>query len=97
MSRSPSRAQRRILEALAARATAFVSGAAASREMYGLDLVAAGAARSSLYVELARLEDLGWIESREEDPPPAPQLPRRLYHVTVAGAAVLLPEAKALP
>ena len=76
--------QRRILEVLAAH----------EGEMYGLDLVAAGAAsRMSLYVELARLEDRGWIEGREE-PPSTATIARRIYRITSAGAAALLPQAE---
>lgn len=95
---APSQSQRRILEALASRADAAELKTAPSPEMYGLDLVAAGvASRSSLYVELARLEDFGWIEGREEDPAPPAGLARRVYQITSAGAAVLLPLAKAVP
>jgi DNA-binding PadR family transcriptional regulator len=81
--------QRQILEVLAA----------ATGEMYGLDIVAAGAAsRASLYVELARLEDHGWIESHEEENPlSGVTFVRRLYRITTAGAAQLLPAAKVVP
>lgn len=68
--------------------------AAANRELYGLDLVAAGAAkRGSLYVVLARMEDRGLIEGREE-PSASPLPPRRLYRITDAGRATRLPTAK---
>lgn len=81
--------QRRILEALAARS---------DEELYGLDLVAAGAAsRMSLYVELSRLEDRGWIACREEPPEQAAFVQRRIYRITPAGAAALLPTAKVVP
>ena len=77
--------QRRILEVLAT----------AEGEMYGLDIVAAGAAgRGSVYVELARLEDLGWISAREEPPVDPAMLPRRVYRITEAGGAQLLPAAR---
>ena len=78
--------QRQIIEVLAS----------CAGEMYGLDIVATGAAsRGSLYVELARLEDLGWIESREEPlHNTAIGLARRLYRITPAGAATLLPTAR---
>ena len=77
--------QLRILEVLAAQ----------KAEMYGLDIVKAGAAsRMSLYVELARLEDLGLIEGREEPPNEATIVARRLYRITTAGAAKLLPAAE---
>ena len=63
--------------------------------MYGLDLVNAGVAkRSWLYVVLGRMEESGLIEGREEDEIAPPQLPRRLYRITHAGRAKLLPVAK---
>jgi DNA-binding MarR family transcriptional regulator len=74
--------ERRILEALAN----------ADRELYGLDLVAAGAAkRRWLYVVLSRMEERGLIEGREDL---VGTSPRRLYRITDAGRAVLLPIAK---
>lgn len=79
--------ERRILEVLAA----------ADRELYGLDLVAAGVARrGSMYVLLARMEERGLIESREEDATTlaSGQLPRRVYRITDAGRALLLPTAR---
>lgn len=64
--------------------------AAADREVYGLDLVTGGAAsRASLYVELFRLEEHGLIESRFEDGAEYPR--RRLYRITAAGNAALVP------
>ena len=78
--------QRRVLEVLAAHA---------DDDLYGLDLVTAGvASRGSIYVELARLEDLGWITSREEPLETAVFVQRRIYRITPAGAALLLPAAK---
>ena len=77
--------------------------AASDRELYGLDLVNAGVAkRRWLYVVLGRMEDSGLIEGREEtgveetgvEPP---QLPRRLYRITDAGRAALLPVAQVRP
>jgi len=77
--------QRRILEVLAK----------ADDEIYGLGIVATGAAsRGSVYVELARMEDLGWITSRETALDLVGTLPRRVYRITAAGAAQLLPEAR---
>ena len=69
--------------------------AAANRELYGLDLVAAGVAkRRWLYVVLGRMEESGLIEGCEEAVVEPPQLPRRLYRITDAGRAALLPVAK---
>ena len=63
--------------------------AAADRELYGLDLVTAGAVKTyTLYVVLARMEDRGWIESRFEDGN-SPR--RRLYRITHAGRVALVP------
>jgi DNA-binding PadR family transcriptional regulator len=69
--------------------------AAADRELYGLDLVAAGAAkRRWLYVVLGRMEESGLIEGHTEEGILPPQLPRRIYRITDAGRAALLPVAK---
>lgn len=74
--------ERRILEILAA----------ADRELYGLDLVAAGAVSHwRLYVVLGGMEDRGLIEGRFDV---ASDPPRRLYRITSAGLAALLPIAK---
>jgi DNA-binding PadR family transcriptional regulator len=71
--------EQRILRALAAD----------GGEMYGLDLVAARAAkRSWLYVVLHRMEESGWIESRFADGD-SPR--RRLYRITDAGRAAIVP------
>ena len=63
-----------------------------SREMYGLELVAASAGelkRGTVYVTLGRMEQKGFISSRlDEDPPPFGGLPRRLYTATVVGREV---------
>ena len=75
------------------------------RERYGLELVDAsnGALkRGSVYVILARMEEKGFIESRQEERAPgASGLPRRLYRATDYGLKVhdafaLLREALAL-
>lgn len=80
--------QRKILEVLAE----------SDGEMYGLDLIAAGAAsRRTLYVELGRLEDLGWIEGREETSSETRWAPRQLYRITPRGATLLLPTARTVP
>jgi DNA-binding PadR family transcriptional regulator len=75
------------------------------RECYGLELVDASAGtlkRGSVYVILARMEDKGFITSRQEERAPTTSgLPRRLYHATPYGVKVhdafsLLREALAL-
>jgi DNA-binding MarR family transcriptional regulator len=77
--------QRRILEVLAA----------ADDGVYGLDIVAAGATKRALvYVELARMEDRGWITSQEISSDTG--FPRRQYRITEAGGAMLLPAARSL-
>ena len=62
------------------------------RERYGLELVDAsdGALkRGSVYVILARMEEKGFVESRQEDRTPgASGLPRRLYRATPYGMKV---------
>src|SRR5262245_18191238 len=61
-------------------------------EMYGLELVAASRKRlkrGTIYVTLARMEDKGYVASRQEDPPAdAGGLPRRLYKPTAFGRRV---------
>jgi DNA-binding PadR family transcriptional regulator len=74
-------------------------------ERYGLELVDASQGtlkRGSVYVILARMEEKGFIDSRQEDRGPgASGLPRRLYRATAYGLKVhdaftLLREALAL-
>ena len=74
-------------------------------ERYGLELVEASGGklkRGSVYVTLSRMEDKGFVESRQEERPAgAIGLPRRLYRATsyglkVHGAYQLLREALAL-
>lgn len=61
-------------------------------ERYGLELVdASGGAlkRGSVYVTLARMEEKGFIESRQEERAPGTSgLPRRLYRATPYGVKV---------
>jgi len=60
---------------------------------YGLELVAMSRRRlkrGTIYVTLGRMEDKGYVTSRQEDPPPAAGgLPRRLYEPTATGRRVL--------
>jgi DNA-binding PadR family transcriptional regulator len=74
-------------------------------ERFGLELVEASEGRvkrGSVYVLLARMEDKGFVESRQEERQPgAIGLPRRLYRATPYGLKVrdayrLLREALAL-
>jgi PadR family transcriptional regulator, regulatory protein PadR len=62
-------------------------------EMYGLQLVASSKRRlkrGTVYVTLGRMEDKGYITSRQEDAPPeAGGLPRRVYQPTALGRRVL--------
>ena len=76
-----------------------------SRERYGLELVEASCGtlkRGSVYVILARMEEKGFVESRQEERTEGTSgLPRRLYRATpygrkVHGAFTMLREALAL-
>jgi PadR family transcriptional regulator, regulatory protein PadR len=64
-----------------------------AKEMYGLELVAASDGelkRGTVYVTLGRMEEKGYIISRQEDAPPgAGGLPRRLYAPTPLGRELL--------
>lgn len=75
------------------------------RERYGLELVdaASGALkRGSVYVILARMEEKGFVESRQEERPAGGSgPPRRLYRATpygrkVHGAFAMLRQALSL-
>jgi DNA-binding PadR family transcriptional regulator len=75
------------------------------RERYGLELVDASRGtlkRGSVYVILARMEEKGFVDSRQEERSPGTSgLPRRLYRATPYGRKVhsafaLLREALAL-
>jgi DNA-binding PadR family transcriptional regulator len=74
------------------------------RERYGLELVDASAGslkRGSVYVTLARMEEKGFVDSKQEDLGKGGGAPRRLYRATpygrkVHGAFSLLREALAL-
>lgn len=64
----------------------------ASGSMYGLELVAASGGqlkRGTVYVTLGRMEEKGYIKSRQENAPPtAGGLPRRVYEPTALGRRV---------
>jgi DNA-binding PadR family transcriptional regulator len=68
-------------------------------ELYGLQMVAASKhrlKRGTVYVTLGRMEDKGYVASRQEDAPPeAGGLPRRLYRATPLGKRVLAVWTKA--
>jgi DNA-binding PadR family transcriptional regulator len=61
-------------------------------ELYGLQMVAASKRlkRGTVYVTLGRMEEKGYVASRQEDAPPeAGGLPLRLYRATPLGRRVL--------
>lgn len=63
----------------------------ARREMYGLEMVTKSEGRlkrGTIYVTLNRLEDKGYIKSRDTDGATGETIPRRLYKVTGLGAKV---------
>lgn len=66
---------------------------AARKEMYGLQIVAeseGAIGRGTVYVTLSRMEEKGFVESHQEEPPEGSTgLPRRLYRVTGEGSRVL--------
>jgi DNA-binding PadR family transcriptional regulator len=65
----------------------------ASGEMYGLEIVAKSdgeVGRGTVYVTLARMQEKGYVDSKQEEQAPgATGLPRRLYRVTGEGLRVL--------
>ena len=65
----------------------------AAKEKYGLELVKNSRSRlkrGTVYVTLDRMEDKGYVQSRQEAPrADASGLPRRLYHVTGYGEQIL--------
>ncbi|MBY0496771.1 MAG: PadR family transcriptional regulator [Cyanobacteria bacterium] len=61
------------------------------RERYGLELVDASGGslkRGSVYVILARMEEKGFVDSRQEERDAAGGTPRRLYRATPYGRKV---------
>lgn len=61
-------------------------------EMYGLELVRDSGnrlKRGTIYVTLSRMNDKGYVESRQEEPQPdVSGIPRRLYRATGYGQKV---------
>jgi DNA-binding PadR family transcriptional regulator len=60
-------------------------------EMYGLELVKASNGelkRGTVYVTLSRMEDKGFVESREAPPDPVTNLKTRVYRATGHGQRV---------
>jgi len=61
--------------------------------LYGLELVTESRGRlkrGTVYVTLARMEDKGFVTSRQEEAPPeAGGLPRRLYTPTALGRRIV--------
>jgi DNA-binding PadR family transcriptional regulator len=60
-----------------------------TRELYGLQIcTAAGLASGTIHPILARLESIGWLESRWEDIDPVKEgRPRRRYYLLSPGGA----------
>jgi DNA-binding PadR family transcriptional regulator len=62
-------------------------------EQYGLQLVESSRGhlkRGTVYVTLGRMEEKGYVASRQEDAPPGQSgLPRRMYRITGLGRRVL--------
>lgn len=63
-----------------------------TQEMYGLELMEKSQARlkrGTIYVTLSRMEDKGYVSSRQEtEHPSRPGIPRRLYRLTGYGMRV---------
>jgi DNA-binding PadR family transcriptional regulator len=63
------------------------------REVYGLELLRlsnGGIKRGTVYTTLQRMEDKGFVISRQEDKPDdVSGIPRRLYEITGTGQRVL--------
>ncbi|MDQ3800901.1 MAG: PadR family transcriptional regulator [Acidobacteriota bacterium] len=63
------------------------------REMYGLELLKhsnGGIKRGTIYTTLQRMEDKGFVVSRQEDKPDnVSGIPRRLYEITGTGQRAL--------
>jgi PadR family transcriptional regulator PadR len=78
---------------LSAKETLILEQLVRDGELYGLQMVAASRGRlkrGTVYVTLGRMEDKGYVTSRQEDAPAeAGGLPRRLYRATPLGRRVL--------
>ncbi len=77
---------------LSGKETVILTLLAEHGEMYGLELVSASGGRvkrGTVYVTLGRMEEKGYLESRQEEPRAgAIGLPRRLYRPTPYGLRV---------
>ena len=65
------------------------------REMYGLEMVKSADGklkRGSVYVTLSRMEEKGYVESRQECDAPYAGLPRRLYRIVALGQRAMSAE-----
>jgi PadR family transcriptional regulator PadR len=78
---------------LSAKETLILAELMRDGELYGLQMVAASRGRlkrGTVYVTLGRMEDKGYVTSRQEEAPAdAGGLPRRLYRATPLGRRVL--------
>lgn len=77
---------------LSAKETLILEQLLQDGELYGLQMVAASnrqLKRGTIYVTLGRMEEKGYVTSRQEDAPPtAGGLARRLYRATPLGRRV---------
>ena len=82
-----------LLPSLSAKEALILDLLGRSKEMYGLELVAAsdgGVKRGTVYVTLGRMEAKGIVESEQETPlAGAIGLPRRIYRPTALGERML--------
>jgi DNA-binding PadR family transcriptional regulator len=65
--------------------------------MYGLEIIKesdGGVGRAEVYLHLQNLVGLGEVTSRDVDPEPGVQIPRKLYRLTEAGFTRLRLEPK---
>lgn len=78
---------------LSAKESLILSLLVSAHELYGLQMVDASDGRlkrGTIYVTLGRMEQKGYVTSRQEDPPAnTGGLPRRLYAPTALGHRVL--------